>query len=178
MSLTYASLQQLLIERQEKTQQWQSDLFNQAVEFSEALKQKLAPPENPIQLPSGSDTWPPFQLSEPVVIDGQASLANPLTHSGFEKFIAKGALSFSIVLSFQETKPSCSIVCSCVVRFNEDKAKFGFGEAIEVVSNWYTLDDAVIAFQERIEAAYHTDSYARSDKPPVGFFHLQADSNC
>ncbi|MFK7859257.1 MAG: hypothetical protein AB8B64_10560 [Granulosicoccus sp.] len=176
MSLTYSCLQDLLIARNERTQQWQNDLFDQAVEFSEALKEKLSPPQEPIVLPTTSDTWLPFQLSEPVEAESQPTIRAPLSKPGFEKYITKGALNFSIVLSFEKTIPSCSIVCSCVVRFNDDMAKFGFGESIEVVSNWYALDDAVLAFLERIEAAYHSDSYARSDKPPVGFVHLLAAS--
>lgn len=176
MSLTYATLQDLLIQREERTQQWRNDLFDQAVDFSGSLKEKLLPPDAPITLPSGSETRLPFQLGEPVDTIGQPKVCGELCNPGFEKFISKGALSFSVTLSFEKTDPIRSIVCSCMVRFHDGQPKFGFGKALEAVSNWYTLDDAVSAFLERIEAAYHSDSYARSDEPPVGFVHLQAET--
>ncbi|MFK7992992.1 MAG: hypothetical protein AB8B87_02560 [Granulosicoccus sp.] len=174
MSLTYADLQDLLIQREERTQQWRDELYDKAVEFSVALEAKMSPPTDPIKLPSTTDVWPPFQLSVPVEVEETPSIRGQLVRPGFEKYISQGALRFSIVLSFENEGPLCSIVCSCMVRLHEGVSKFGFGDALDAVSNWYILDDAVIAFLERIEVAYQSDSYARSDKSPVGFVHLFA----
>lgn len=176
MTATYDDLLKLNIQKDLQARQWRKDLFEQAIRFATAVKQQLKPPETHFTvLDRNARICLPFELCEPVEVEGQQLVFEQLHYPNSDKFISNGALRFTIVLIFQNISTIYTTAAYCLVKIEDGTAKFAFSDQVEDDLSWYAVEEGVSEFIDMIANSLSSPHNARSEKQQIGFVRHQSN---